>query len=63
MRAPESSPERSISARRFPLATASSRSVIPSAASRSNSALTMRSTSSTCSGAVPTTTASDPLSW
>ena len=60
MRAPESSPESSISARRLPLATANSRSVTPSAASSSSSASTICSTSSTCSGAVPTTTASDP---
>ena len=63
MRAPESSPESSSSARRLPLATASSRSVTPSVASSSSSPVTMRSTSSTWSGAVPTTTASEPASW
>ena len=62
MRAPESSPESSISARRLPLATASSRSVTPSAGQQVELASTMRSTSSTCSGAVPTTTASEPAS-
>ena len=56
MRAPESSPASRVSARRLPLATASSRSVTPASASSSSSPVTMRSTSATCSGAVPTPT-------
>ncbi len=44
------------------MATAISRSLTPDSASSSSSPVTMRSTSSTCCGAVPAATQSDPES-
>ena len=62
MREPESSSDKSRSARRWPLATSSSRAVIPSAASRSSSLWRSSSTSWAFSGEVPTETARVPAS-
>ena len=53
IRAPESSQASRVSARRLPMATPSSRSVMPWAPRSPMVAVTMARASATCSGAVP----------